>query len=241
LALAADECKPVDTAPGDRNLARVAEMHDTTEEYLETILSIEEEGIVPLRARLVERLGLSAAAVSETVARLEDQGYVELAGDRRLNLTEKGRGLATTVVRRHRLAERLLVDVIGLEWEKVHAEAARWEHAISSEVEEKLVQLLGDPATCPHGNPIPGSHNAGAPQQTVPLSQVQSGPIVVVRVSERLEMSGDALLLVADAQLMPGCDATVITGDGDGVAVKTTTGDYRVPMRIADFLYVAAR
>src|SRR5438034_5486034 len=95
----------------------VAEMHDTTEEYLETILSIEEEGIVPLRARLVERLGLSAAAVSETVSRLEEQGYVELAGDRRLHLTDKGRGLATTVVRRHRLAERLLVDVIGLEWE----------------------------------------------------------------------------------------------------------------------------
>jgi len=241
LALAADECKPVERSSRDRNLGRVAEMHDTTEEYLETILSIEEEGIVPLRARLVERLGLSAAAVSETVARLEDQGYVELAGDRSLHLTEKGRGLATTVVRRHRLAERLLVDVIGLEWEKVHAEAARWEHAISADVEEKLVQLLGDPATCPHGNPIPGSHNAGSPLQTVPLSQAQSGPVVVVRVSERLEMSGDALLLVAGAQLMPGCDATVIAHEGDGVSVKTSTGEHRVPTRVADSLYVASR
>jgi DtxR family transcriptional regulator, Mn-dependent transcriptional regulator len=241
LALAVGECKPVDAVPHDRNLERVAEMHDTTEEYLETILSIEEEGIVPLRARLVERLGLSAAAVSETVARLEDQGYVELAGDRRLNLTEKGRGLATTVVRRHRLAERLLVDVIGLEWEKVHAEAARWEHAISSDVEEKLVQLLGDPATCPHGNPIPGSHNPGSTLQTVSLSEVQPGPIVVVRVSERLEQSGDALALVADAQLMPGCDATVITRDADGVVVKTTTGEFRVPTRVAEFLYVSPR
>jgi len=111
------------------NLHAVAEMHDTTEEYLETILSIEEEGIVPMRARLVERLGLSAAAVSETVARLAGQGYVSMANDRSLHLTDKGRGLATTVVRRHRLAERLLVDVIGLEWEKVHAEAARWEHS----------------------------------------------------------------------------------------------------------------
>jgi DtxR family transcriptional regulator, Mn-dependent transcriptional regulator len=226
---------------GDRSLGRVAEMHDTTEEYLETILSIEEEGVVPLRARLVERLGLSAAAVSETVARLEDQGYVELAGDRRLKLTEKGRGLATTVVRRHRLAERLLVDVIGLEWEKVHAEAARWEHAISSDVEEKLVQLLGDPATCPHGNPIPGSHNVGSTLVTIPLAEAQPGPIVVVRVSERLEMSDEALVLVADAQLMPGCDATVVARDADGVTVKTTTGEHLVPMRVAESLYVAAR
>ena len=117
---------------------------------------------IPLRARLVERLGLSAAAVSETVGRLSDNGFVELHGDRSLHLTDKGRSLATTVVRRHRLAERLLTDVIGLEWEKVHREADRWEHAISSDVEEKLVLLLGDPATCPHGNPIPGSKHADA-------------------------------------------------------------------------------
>jgi DtxR family Mn-dependent transcriptional regulator len=219
----------------------VAELHDTTEEYLETILSIEEEGIVPMRARLVERLGLSAAAVSETVARLEEQGYVELTGDRRLHLTEKGRGLATTVVRRHRLAERLLVDVIGLEWEKVHAEAARWEHAISADVEEKLVQLLGDPATCPHGNPIPGSHNSVEHRNTTALTSAGTGPIVVVRVSERLEMSSDALALVADAQLMPGCDATVVARDAEGVTVTTASGAYRVPARVAESLYVSAR
>src|SRR4249919_2340619 len=181
-------------------------MHDTTEEYLETILSIEEEGVVPMRARLVERLGLSAATVSETVARLEDQGYVELAGDRSLHLTDKGRGLATSVVRRHRLAERLLVDVIGLEWEKVHAEAARWEHAISADVEEKLVLLLGDPATCPHGNPIPGSHHAAPAGPTIPLAEAPAGPVNIARVSERLEMSDEALNLIAAARLMPGCD-----------------------------------
>src|SRR2546421_4559136 len=181
----------------------MAEMHDTPEEYLETILSIEEEGIVPMRARLVERLGLSAAAVSETIARLSDQGYVNLAGDRSLHLTDKGRGLATTVVRRHRLAERLLVDVIGLEWEKVHAEAARWEHAISSDVEEKLVLLLGDPATCPHGNPIPGSHHSAPTTRTVALAGARIGPGTVARLSQRLEMSDEALVLIAGAHLLP--------------------------------------
>ena len=219
----------------------MAELHDTTEEYLETILSIEEEGVVPLRARLVERLGLSAAAVSETVARLEEQGYVELAGDRRLNLTEKGRGLATTVVRRHRLAERLLVDVIGLEWEKVHAEAARWEHAISADVEEKLVLLLGDPATCPHGNPIPGSRHVLPEQTTFALSEAVVGPVTVTRISERLEMSGRDLTLIAGAQLMPGCEATVVEREPDGVTVTTATGEHRVPMPVAELLYVSAR
>src|SRR3954453_22551608 len=150
--------------------ARVAEHHDATEEYLEAILEIEEEGVRPIRARLVERLGLSAPAVSETVNRLVDQGYAELLDDRSLHLTPKGRALATTVVRRHRLAERLLTDVIGLEWEKVHREADRWEHAISAEVEEKLVQLLGEPGTRPHGNPIPGSKHATHRAPTVSLA-----------------------------------------------------------------------
>ena len=108
----------------------MAEHHDATQEYLEAILEIEEEGVIPIRARLVERLGLSAPAVSETVNRLVDHGYAELLDDRSLRLTDKGRQVATSVVRRHRLAERLLVDIIGLEWEKVHKEADRWEHAI---------------------------------------------------------------------------------------------------------------
>src|SRR5882757_343132 len=158
----------------------MAEMHDTTEEYLESILAIEEEGVVPMRARLVERLGLSAAAVSETIGRLSDHGYVELHGDRSLHLTAKGRSLATTVVRRHRLAERLLVDVIGLEWEKVHREADRWEHAISTDVEEKLVLLLGDPATCPHGNPIPGTKRKQATKPRTTLVDSKDGPVEVV-------------------------------------------------------------
>src|SRR3989449_9341868 len=182
----------------------MAEMHDTTEEYLESILAIEEEGVVPMRARLVERLGLSAAAVSETVGRLSEHGFVELHGDRSLHLTDKGRRLATTVVRRHRLAERLLVDVIGLEWEKVHREADRWEHAISADVEEKLVELLGDPATCPHGNPIPGSAHKVDVRGSAPLSRVDPGPVSVSRISEKVELDDDALVLLAGALLTPG-------------------------------------
>src|SRR3954466_9700770 len=162
-------------------------MHDTTEEYLETILELEEEGVRPLRARLVERLGVSAPAVSETVNRLIRGGYANLNEDHSIKLTSKGRGLATTIVRRHRLAERLLVDVIGLEWEKVHREADRWEHAISADVEEKLVELLGDPLTCPHGNPIPGSKRKTSGAPTVPLSRSVPGRVTVQRVNERLE------------------------------------------------------
>ena len=214
-------------------------MHDTTEEYLESILAIEEEGVVPMRARLVERLGLSAAAVSETIGRLSDHGYVELHGDRSLHLTDKGRSLATTVVRRHRLAERLLVDVIGLEWEKVHREADRWEHAISTDVEEKLVLLLGDPATCPHGNPIPGSKNAGRAYSTKTLSQAPTGPITMRRVSERLETDDEGLRLIATAHLLPGRRATVIDNREDVVTVKTETGEHQVPRKVADHLHIS--
>ena len=218
----------------------MAELHDTSEHYLEAILSLEEEGVVPLRARIVERLNLSAAAVSETVGRLEDQGFVQLHDDRSLHLTDKGRRLATTVVRRHRLAERLLTDIIGLEWEKVHREADRWEHAISADVEEKLVELLGDPATCPHGNPIPGSKRAKRQEKTVSLAAAPSGPVTVARISEKLELSDDSLKLVAAARLMPGCSATIVDSSDDGVKVKTATGEHNVPRVVAEQLYVAS-
>ncbi len=181
----------------------MAEWHDTTEEYLEAILEIEEEGTVPIRARLVERLGLSAPAVSETVNRLVDHGYAELLDDRSLRLTDKGRAVATSIVRRHRLAERLLVDVIGLEWEKVHKEADRWEHAISAEVEEKLVLLLGDPATCPHGNPIPGSRHTVEGPASVPLTQIAPGPVVVRRISEKVEIDDAAIAFLAGCRADP--------------------------------------
>lgn len=213
-------------------------MHDATEEYLETILEIEEEGVRPIRARLVERLGLSAPAVSETVNRLVEQGYAELLDDRSLHLTPKGRALATTVVRRHRLAERLLTDVIGLEWEKVHREADRWEHAISADVEEKLVALLGDPATCPHGNPIPGTKRAVDTRPTVPLVEAGPGPVVVGRISEKMELDDAALQMLVATGLVPESAAVIVARDASGVTVKTHTGEHLVPSAVAALMYV---
>jgi DtxR family Mn-dependent transcriptional regulator len=216
----------------------VAEYHDATEEYLEAILEIEEEGVIPIRARLVERLGLSAPAVSETVNRLVEHGYAELLDDRSLRLTEKGREVAVSIVRRHRLAERLLLDVIGLEWEKVHKEADRWEHAISADVEEKLVALLGDPATCPHGNPIPGStHRVEGPVSTL-LVQSGPGPVVVRRISEKVEIDEGSLQFLADAHLTPGSSAVVIENGPTGVKVESDNGEQTVPRTIAQLMWV---
>jgi DtxR family Mn-dependent transcriptional regulator len=214
-------------------------MHDTTEEYLETILELEEEGVRPLRARLVERLGVSAPAVSETVNRLIKGGYANLNEDHSIKLTTKGRGLATTVVRRHRLAERLLVDVIGLEWEKVHREADRWEHAISADVEEKLVELLGDPLTCPHGNPIPGTKRKADKAKLVRLLDSEPGPVTVKRISEKLELDDESLKLIALAELIPGSAATVVERTGDGVLVKTGAGEHTIPTKAAEQMFVS--
>jgi DtxR family transcriptional regulator, Mn-dependent transcriptional regulator len=129
---------------------------DTTEMYLRTVFELEEEGIVPLRARIAERLSQSGPTVSQTVARMERDGLLHVAGDRQLALTAAGRTLATRVMRKHRLAECLLVSVIQMPWEEVHVEACRWEHVISESVERRLYELLGHPDRCPHGNPIPG-------------------------------------------------------------------------------------
>ena len=217
----------------------MAEMHDATEEFLETILSLEEEGVVPIRARLVERLGISAPAVSKAVTRLSDGGYAELLDDRSIRLTAKGRRLATTIVRRHRLAERLLTDVIGLEWEKVHREAARWEHVISGDVEQKLVELLGDPMTCPHGNPIPGTKRTAAAVTTARLADAGPGRVTITRISETLELDDDGLRLVARAHLTPGTKATIVDRGERGVLVRTNEGEHIVPPVVAAQMFVA--
>lgn len=139
----------------------MTDLIDTTEMYLRTILELEEENIVPLRARISERLGHSGPTVSQTVGRMERDGLVVVSEDRRLELTEAGRRKAVDVMRKHRLAERLLSDVIGLDWAYVHDEACRWEHVMSEQVERRLVELLGHPTESPYGNPIPGLDQLG--------------------------------------------------------------------------------
>src|SRR5262249_1309728 len=147
---------------------------DTTEMYLRTVYELEEEGIAPLRARIAERLSQSGPTVSQTVARMERDGLLHVANDRQLALTGEGRALATRVMRKHRLAECLLVSVIQLPWEEVHIEACRWEHVISESVERRLFELLGHPELCPHGNRIPGLDElmSAAPAGAVPVSTV---------------------------------------------------------------------
>lgn len=216
----------------------MADMHDPTEEYLENILELEEEGVTPMRARLVERLDMSAPAVSEGVARLADQGYVTLDDAKAIHLTDKGRNLAVSIVRRHRLAERLLTDIIGLEWEKVHREADRWEHAISADVEQKLVELLGDPATCPHGNPIPGTANPVDDSDYVPLLDAVPGPITITRISEKLELNDDALAILAGARLIPGAAAEVVEVTAGGVRLKSPSKEELLPPEIAREMFV---
>ncbi|CAM5331536.1 HTH dtxR-type domain-containing protein OS=Streptomyces fumanus OX=67302 GN=GCM10018772_19510 PE=3 SV=1 [Streptomyces fumanus] len=139
---------------------------DPTERYLRTVLELEEEGVVPLRARIAERLGRSGPTVSQTVARMARDGLLRVAGDRRLELTPEGRRLATRVLRKHRLAECLLIDVIGLAREEAHAEACRWEHVLGEAAERRVYELLDRPARSPYGRPIPGLAELGGADGT---------------------------------------------------------------------------
>ncbi|HLZ39233.1 MAG TPA: metal-dependent transcriptional regulator [Mycobacteriales bacterium] len=215
--------------------------HPAVEEYLETILELEESGIPPLRARIVERLGVSAPAVSETVRRLEREGYLVLDEGRVMRLTERGRHYGMAIMRRHRLAERLLVEVLHVPWHQVHEEAGRLEHAISENLERHLVALLGDPATCPHGNPIPGSANAVDVGPLQPVAHVSPGESAVVRrVDEEIEAQPDLMLLLERAGLLPGAVVTVVGPAEDGWRVSCGDGHVVLPARLAAKLYVGA-
>ncbi|MHB8669494.1 MAG: metal-dependent transcriptional regulator [Acidimicrobiales bacterium] len=191
--------------------------HPPIEEYLEAIHTLEEEGVPVIQARLAERLGHAPPSVSEMVRRLRSDGYVEVAGraGREVALTTVGRTRAESVVRKHRLAERLLTDVIGLDWHKAHVEAGRWEHVISDEVEARLIALLENPATCPHGNPIPGS---GRPRPVLSaLAEAAPGDRVrLERVTEQVEIDIATLAYLSDHHFVPGTDAEVRTRAPDG-------------------------
>jgi DtxR family transcriptional regulator, Mn-dependent transcriptional regulator len=192
----------------------VNELIDTTEMYLRTIFELEEEGVVPLRARIAERLAQSGPTVSQTVARMERDGLLNVADDRHLELTPAGRSRAVSVMRKHRLAERLLVDVIGLEWEQVHTEACRWEHVMSEAVERKLVALLGNPTTSPYGNPIPGLDELGVGEPAaaiepdlVRLDEVArrgGGTVEVRRIAEHVQLDPTLMADLHKVDAVPG-------------------------------------
>jgi len=212
--------------------------HPPLEEYLEAIHELEEEGTTVIQARLAERLGHSAPAISEMVRRLRDEGYIEVHG-RSLLLTETGRVLAESVVRKHRLAERLLTDVIGLPWHRSHLEACRWEHVISDEVEARLVLLLGNPTTCPHGNPIPGTRQN--PQELTALADAQGGDhIRLARVTEQVEIDAESLEYLSDHGFVPGTAATVSARAPDGTLTLDLDGQVlALGPDLARQLYVA--
>jgi DtxR family transcriptional regulator, Mn-dependent transcriptional regulator len=200
--------------------------HPPVEEYLETIQSLTEEGTTVIQARIAQRLGRSAPSVSEMLDRLSADGYIHRSG-RTIALTEQGRVVADSVIRKHRLAERLLVDIIGLPWHKAHLEAGRWEHVISDEVEERLVELLGHPTTCPHGNPIPGASGSTAPPLTqVSLADVEPGETVrLERITEEVELDMASLEYLDDHGLIPGRSARVRDRAPDGTLTLEIDGE----------------
>ena len=214
--------------------------HPPLEEYLEAIHELEEEGTQVIQARLAERVGHSAPAVSETIRRLKADGYVTV-NDRAVHLTTKGRARAESVVRKHRLAELLLTEVIGLPWHKAHIEACRWEHVISDEVEERLVVLLGHPTTCPHGNPIPGSGAREADDQVALSSIPGGGQVRLRRVTEQVEIDLEALAYLSAAGFVPGADAVVTARAPDGT-VTLSLGEHTLALgpALARQLYVTA-
>src|SRR5438477_3216214 len=212
--------------------------HPPLEEYLEAIYELQEEGTPVIQARLAERLGHAPPSVSEMIGRLRGDGFLEPQG-RALRLTPKGRKRAESVVRKHRLAERLLTDVIGLEWHKTHLEACRWEHVISDDVEARLVVLLGNPSTCPHGNPIPGT-KAPRRELTV-LAELQPGDRVrLERVTEQVEVDMDSLTYLDSHGFVPGTDAEVSGRAADGTLTLTLEdGTIELAPDLAGQLFVA--
>ncbi len=231
-------------------MVHTSSLVDTTEMYLRTILELEEEGVVPLRARIAERLHQSGPTVSQTVNRMERDGLLTVEGDRHLALTDTGRGYAVSVMRKHRLAELLLVNVIGMPYEEAHEEACRWEHVMSEAVERKVYELLGHPTRSPYGNPIPGltefDGTADGDAPPVPDGERNlafpglAGTVIVKRICESVQTDADVLRQLHAAGVDPG--ATVkVAQDRDEVIVDQSGEQIRLPREVASRVFVAAR
>lgn len=222
----------------------MADLIDTTEMYLKTILELEEDGVTPLRARIVDRLGHSGPTVSQTVARMERDGLLHVMGDRRLELTPEGRARATEVLRKHRLAECLLLDVIGLEWARVHDEACRWEHVMSDAVEARLVELLHDPNVDPYGNPLPGMGGSECMHSAeLAVRSLESGLLTLGRIGEPIQADAEVLAAFDELGLRPGARVG-LSAHGNVVRVSAfgESGEVRgyltIPMALAAHLFV---
>ena len=227
-------------------MSHQSDLIDTTEMYLRTVYELEEEGITPLRARIAERLRQSGPTVSQTVARMQRDGLLTVQGDRHLELSAAGRLHAIAVMRKHRLAECLLIDVIGLDWEDVHIEACRWEHVMSEAVERRLVALLANPTHCPHGNPIPGLADLGATEPgaepgLVSLQQARDSgatSVVVRRISEQLQPDVDVMHRLNLAGVRPG-QLLELAASTDGVRIRRGSGHADLEEYVATHVYVA--
>lgn len=225
----------------------MTDLIDTTEMYLRTIFELEEEGITPLRARIAERLHQSGPTVSQTVARMERDGLLTVEGDRHLELTPEGRSLATRVMRKHRLAERLLIDVIGLEWEDVHAEACRWEHVMSETVERRLLELLDHPTVSPYGNPIPGLEELGegahreqfldGVEPLARIAETSEQRVVVGRIAEPIQTDESLMGALRRVGALPGKVVTVAQG-AEGVLIGSGGETAEIDPEAATHLFV---
>ena len=200
------------------------EHHPAFEEYCEAIFELEEDDVDVIQARIVERLGVSRPAVSEMIRRLEHENLINVDHNT-IRLSPKGESLGQQVVRRHRLAERFLTDILGLSWAEAHHEAGRWEHVMSTKVEVAMDRLLGSPTTCPHGNPIPGSHYE-APDARRLVDLTVGDAFTVSRIPEELEFTPGLLDFLEGASLLPGREGTVTASSPDGTMTVEIAGSH---------------
>lgn len=201
------------------------EYHPAFEEYCEAIFELAEDDLDVIQARIAERLDVSRPAVSEMIRKMQREGLLKVK-DGDISLTKDGQSLATRVVRRHRLAERFLTDVLGLSWTQAHHEAGRWEHVISEDVETALIRIMDNPTTCPHGNPIPGS-SYEAPASSAALQDIDTGGTFrVERIPEELEYRDGMLEFLESASIIPGSTGTVTSKSPDGTTTVEIDGTH---------------
>jgi len=222
------------TSPDLRNL------NPASKEYLEAVYELGEEGQRVLQARIGERLALAPATVSEGVKRLVSEGHVKITDSREIELTDQGRVIAEALVRRHRLAERMLTDILGIPWHQCHEQAEDWEKVMTPEVEEAILAKLEGEPTCPHGNPIPGTES-GIPwsdlRSVASMAAGETGRLT--RLLEDVELDHEVLRFLENHNLMPGHDLTLVEVAPDQTRTLEVEGEkVALGSHLADNLWV---